>query len=412
MSVIGTQTDGFLIRFQRKIALNAAQWLEYLLNHVDDPNATDNEWANVLKAVQQALAEPMAWQHGLALAVGCWHYVQLRGYWHSWHEQLAMALQISHQMGRVDYEAQLLDQLGEIARLLGDNAKARLHFESALELFRTQADSTGVGRVLTHLSQVLLALGDYDTATQCSQEAVDIFETAQSVSDLALAYNNWGLICTEQGYLDRASEYFERARAGFVSIGNQKGEAKTITNLGEVYRRMGDWDAAAACYHHAMELHQYMGDEFHAASQKMNLSIIFFHHQALTEAVTLSLEAEEVLRRVRHRGFLARTCNNHGIFLTALGRLDEAQLAFDEAVRLHLETGERLYAADALNNCAEVLVTQAKLSDARTYLARALALLDTLPSPPAWIVRDHTALVHRLEAIELEHDGDKLRELG
>jgi Tfp pilus assembly protein PilF len=96
-----------------------------------------------------------------------------------------------------------------------------------------------------------------------------------------------------------------------------------------------------------------------------------------------------VFRQLRHGPFLARTCNNTGIFLAALGRPSEAQVAFDEAARLHLVNGDRLYAADSLNNCAEILIDQGRLAEGADYLAQVHSLLETVLNPPGWVLRDY-----------------------
>jgi tetratricopeptide (TPR) repeat protein len=125
---------------------------------------------------------------------------------------------------------------------------------------------------------------------------------------------------------------------------------------------------------------------------------IYFMRGAMFEKMKRFDKAEAEFRRLRHRPFLARVCHNHGIFLTALGRLAEAQDAFDEAARLHLENGDRQYAAHTFIDCAEILIDQGRLVEARDYLARARDLLDTLPEQPHWVLRDYESQQARLQA--------------
>jgi len=130
----------------------------------------------------------------------------------------------------------------------------------------------------------------------------------------------------------------------------------------------------------------------------MTLSILLYETGRPEEALALSLEAEVVFRRLRHRPFLARVCNNHGIFLAALGRLAEAQDAFDDSARLHLANGDQVYAASSLTNCAEVLIDQDRLIEAQEHLTRAAELLDSLSERPRWVLHDFHTQQARLEA--------------
>ena len=110
------QTDLYLARFRRKIAVNAASWLAYVRQHSGDTAALDREMDNLRKAIQQALAEQEAWESGLALTGEAWRHVEQRGYWLAWRGLLKQALEVSRQAGRPADEAFLLDQMGELAR--------------------------------------------------------------------------------------------------------------------------------------------------------------------------------------------------------------------------------------------------------------------------------------------------------
>jgi tetratricopeptide (TPR) repeat protein len=393
-----TASDELLARFRRKIAANAAAWLDFVQVHGHDSAALDRELANLSKAAQQALAEPVAWDEGLALVGETWAHIELRGLWQDWRALLADGLRVSQEIGRPNHQARLLDQMGEVARLLGDNQRAQEHFEAATTLHRNLADPAGAGRSLAYLSQVQLARNDWDAAGQSCQQAVAMLTGLDRPNELALAHNNWGIVCQEQGRLEEALTHFEQAEAGFHAGGALRGQAKVVLNRGDTYRRQGQWDAAEAAFRRALPLYEACGDRLGMAILQMNLSIVLYQRGQPAEALGLSLEAETALRRLHNRPILARVCNNHGIFLTALGRLADASAAFAEAMRLHLENGDRLYAASALINYAEVLIDQRYWPEARERLAQARGLLDTLTEHPRWVCDDFEVQQARLEA--------------
>lgn len=400
MSANPPEPGDFLARFQRKIARNAAAWQAFLAEQGDDPAALDRELANLTKAAQQALLEPQAWDEGLALVGNAWRYVELHGHWQEWQALLAQGVEVSRQAGRAPFEALLLDQLGEAARLAGDNRAAQGYFEASVACYRALGERGGLGRALSHLSQVQLVLDDWNSATQSCREAAAIFEGLQQPDDLGLAHNNWGLICQEQERLAEALAHFDLAETAFRAAANQRGQAKTLVNRSVVFRLRQELDNAARYLRQAIALYEQIGDPLHSASTQMNLSILLFETGRPAEALALNLEAERVFRRLRHRPFLARICNNHGMFLAALGRLAEAQEAFDESVRLHTENGDRLYAAHALCNCAEVLIDQGAEAAGRWYLEQARSLLDSLPDPPQWLMHEWEIQRSRLEEPE------------
>ena len=89
--------------------------------------------------------------------------------------------------------------------------------------------------------------------------------------------------------------------------------------------------------------------------------------------------------------------NNQGVFLAAQGHSDEALVAYQEAVRLHLATGNHAEAANALTNCAEVFLDQGRMVEAQNALAQARALLQALPDPPPWVVRWYESQAARVK---------------
>ena len=364
-------TVDYQARFRRKIAVNAASWLAFMQQHAHDTAAMDSEMANLRKAIRQALAEPTAWEPGLALTGEAWRHVELRGYWLAWQELLEQAVQVSRQAGRPTDEAYLLDQFGELARILGDNRQALACFDQALARSRELEDRAGIGRVLTHLSQIHIARGDLQSAGACCQEAAGIFETLGDQNELAITHNNWGIVLIEGGAPEEALSHFCLAAAGFEAAANRRGLAKAFGSQGEAYRHLERWDEAINCYWQAIAIDEEIGHEVHAARMRMNVGIVYHEQERHEEALALHVAVEPLFRRLGDRPHLARLYNNMGIFLASLGRSEEFMAAFDSAASLHLEVNDPSLAADTLTNCAEHLLDYERIGEASDYLNRA-----------------------------------------
>ena len=196
-----------LERFRRRIASNAAGWLGFIRQRGSDVAGLELEFANLTKSVSQALLEPLAFVAGLDLVVALWPFVELRGYWLGWERVLQEALVVCRSLDRPAVEAQLLDQLGDLARIVGDSRSALAWQEQSLTINRRLDDPANVGRVLDHLSLQHLALGDHPAAERCSREAVDLFAQTGNQANLAAALNNRGLICQQGGQWELAIQH-------------------------------------------------------------------------------------------------------------------------------------------------------------------------------------------------------------
>ena len=193
--------------------------------------------------------------------------------------------------------------------------------------------------------------------------------------------------------------HFELAATGFERSGNRRGLAKALGSQGEAYRHMIRWDEAMTCYQQAIAIDEEIGHEVQAARTRMNLGILCHEQGRHEEALALHMAVEPLFRRLGDRPHLARVYNNVGVFLAALGRWDEFQAAFDSAVSLHLEADDLPRAAHTLTNSAEHLLDQKLINEASDYLDRAYTLLDTLPSPPDYLLRDWELQSQRLETM-------------
>jgi tetratricopeptide (TPR) repeat protein len=263
-----------LERFRQKIADNATGWLCFIRQHTHDVSTLDVEFANLTKAISQALLEPLAYAAGLDLVVALWPFVELRGRWLGWESVLQEALVVCRDLERAEVEAQLLDQLGELARIVGDSERALLWQEQSLHAYRRLEDQPRVGQILNHLSMQHLALGNYTSAAQCSQEAVETFAQTGERTDLAAALNNLGLIYQQSGQWELANRQHAEAAALFEASGDSRGQAKAIHNQGEVYRHSRRPDEATDCFRRATALLTSIGDEINAARSRVSLSIV------------------------------------------------------------------------------------------------------------------------------------------
>lgn len=396
-----------LERFRRKIAVNAAGWLAFVQTPDLDPVDVEGELANIGKAAQQALAEPTAYEPGLALVQASWRYVEQRGHWLAWQDLLLEALQLSQQHGHRAHEAALLDQLGELGRILGDNDLARARQQASLALYQQSGDKVGMARVLAHLSQIYMTLNDYQAADDCCCRAVGLLGggSREEEVELAVAYNNWGIVCMEMGKLEDALAHLQQAAAKFERQRSLVGQAKIINNQGEVLRRLRRWDEAAQYFAQSVAMARAGGDEASVLRGQLGLSIVLHEQGQTAEALAISQNIEAVYRRRNDRTHLARVVNNEGVFLAALGRFDEALRAYASAIDLHLAAGNLLYAARTRINCAEVLIDLDRLTEAELCLRQVREVFEAGPHPPGWIVREYEVEAARLEARKQAQPG-------
>jgi tetratricopeptide (TPR) repeat protein len=393
------QSQDPLARFRQKIAENARAWLGFVRVERPESTALVREFANMDRAANQALREPNAWREGLLLAVALWPFIESHGYWLAWRGVMDRALTVCRQLGDPEAEVDITDQLGELARNMGDNRAALAWQEQALGLARRLGNQAVVGRVLVHLSQQYLPQGRYEEAKACCEEAISLLAPLGAEGDIAVAHNNWGIVCAEDGQLESALMHVGLAEAMFEGQGNRRGWAKSLHNQAEIYRHQRRWAEAEVLYERSIALAAAAGDEVTAVRSRASLAIILHQLGRHEAALAVHHDTKPFYRRLGDRAGMARVINNEGAFLLALGRRDDAARAYEQAAQLHLEIGNLGDAAISILNRAEIFLDEGNVERAVIRLQQAGKLLEGLPDTPSIPHQFYADLLGRAAAV-------------
>jgi tetratricopeptide (TPR) repeat protein len=117
---------------------------------------------------------------------------------------------------------------------------------------RQLADRSEEAALLNMISQYQGRLGEWQEAEQVALEAVAAAEQANDARLLAEALTRLGTSMMDRKS-DDAAGYYQRALAGFRSVGDRCGEARCHINIGIIHQRAGDVTAAEASYDRALD---------------------------------------------------------------------------------------------------------------------------------------------------------------
>jgi DNA-binding CsgD family transcriptional regulator/tetratricopeptide (TPR) repeat protein len=150
------------------------------------------------------------------------------------------------------------------------------------------------------------------------------------------------------GEFERASHLYEESAALYQELGDQRGEAGALTNLGRIAERLGDYEKAVALHERSLGVSRRLGDRAGVATALANLGIAY------------------------------RKQNN----------LERASDVCRESLQLRHEMGDREGIATSLENLAEVATAQHQSERAVRLWAAAAALRDAIGAPLAPSERD------------------------
>ncbi|MBI2571897.1 MAG: tetratricopeptide repeat protein [Candidatus Schekmanbacteria bacterium] len=201
-------------------------------------------------------------------------------------ENVARALKIVERSESAEEVAKAHDSLGRLALDHGEIAEAREHFSKSLRLRSKASDEVGVAFTLVHLADA------------------DI----------------------QQGLKGDAVQRLEEAIAVFRRVGQQRGEAEALAQLGVLYHRFSArWDLAREALSSAIALRQRMGDGFQAALAQLSLAELEADLGKLEEAEQRLKTVRSVLERVGNPLGMAQCAAAQGRWCTQFGSLVKAR---------------------------------------------------------------------------------------
>ena len=223
------------------------------------------------------------------------------------------------------------NELGAVRRWQGNTHEAAIELTAAVALRHRR----GAAQSRTNLGLALLDQGDVDGAVDQLQRArrqrSPSDRTGQALTELGLG----------SAYLARdepgaARHHLIRAANAFEAIGDRKGYAAALTNLGLAQWWLGERLDAAQAWSAALDCHPGVGDPHGHAVALLNAGAILLAEAAATGSRARVEQARELLResleaRLANGWPTGRTLLHLGDAATALGDSEQARRLWQEA---------------------------------------------------------------------------------
>src|SRR5690554_6693873 len=145
-------------------------------------------------------------------------------------------------------------------------------FEQALALYRSDANDAGMAQALAHIGQAHEKTQNLEEAHRYQNMALAHLNEKDNPVLAAKIYENIGSIHEDRLRLDSALHYFEKALA---TATDNFGRMEIINNLGDVYRKTGDYPAALHHTRQAVTLAKAMNEQYQLASAYRDLAKTF-----------------------------------------------------------------------------------------------------------------------------------------
>ncbi len=287
------------------------------------------------------------------------------------HRFLEHALEIWDQVDDAEQRAgadraEIFARAAENANLIGELARSVALARKAIEL----VDDDPVRLALLHerLGRYLWVTGDAEASLASYHEAVDLMPPEPPSAELARVLAAHGQILMLRGRPRESRRRCEQAIEVARSVGARAEEGHALNTLGVDISSLGDRKTGIAHLREAKRIVEELGWIDEIGRVYVNLSEEIDWDGRTADAVELTLEGAEAMRRLGARSYVVFLETEAAQRLVRLGRLDDA----DRAVRRVLESGAYgLGAAIGGDAEADVALARGDIAAAREALGRA-----------------------------------------
>ncbi|MGQ0648587.1 MAG: diguanylate cyclase, partial [Gemmatimonadaceae bacterium] len=212
-------------------------------------------------------------------------------------------------------------------------AEARQEYERALRRIDPGSGGPTASTVIRWIARTWQAEAQFDHAIECLESAYAVAELEGDERALGHAQNLHAIIWWRQGRLDTARTLYLEARERAVRYGDPLLAAMTAQNLGVIASIRGEPDQA-----------------------------LLYYESALREYRQLEMHRDECI-----------ALNNRGMLQTRLGRWDEAQKSYQNAINLAHRYGYEDIRSQLEVNLASLTVARGDYTAAQIEVTQALA---------------------------------------
>jgi len=192
-----------------------------------------------------------------------------------------------------------------------------------LKKIKSRMDSI-VLSTYVELVNSLFRLGDYSEALKIQQKAMSIAKKNKSIRKQIQLNNAKGLIYSFLGNTKMAIETFNWTLSKTIKIDDMGEQASAYNNLGDAYRKSGDFLTAKKMFQKALEIDEKQENRLGIAYDYANLGLVFENMHNYKSAKTYLNEALEISRSIKNP-------INEVKSLLALGRIAVIQKQFPKA---------------------------------------------------------------------------------
>ncbi|MCA1567017.1 MAG: tetratricopeptide repeat protein [Acidobacteria bacterium] len=296
-----------------------------------------------------------------------------RGHLDEAHTQLQQALDMAKAGGNLSQRINTLLQLSAVATNKNDPAGAQAYASEAVELAQANGMENLVALSLVDLGNTFRGQGKNAEAEKYLQQGLLSAQRSNASRYAAKAFINLGSLNIQQGKTEEGIRLVQQALNFYQSGGYRKEAAQAIAILGRAKRQKGNYEEALKDFHQTLSFAQQAVDLSLAAEMRSEIGNVLLQQDRYMEALQHFDEGYKIYKSLNNELRIGYGLYNRGDALWPLGRYDEAQSMFEQALAIAKKPGRQNKELLAYIHLARanMALSQRNFPEAKTEAAQA-----------------------------------------
>lgn len=293
-------------------------------------------------------------------------------------EQFTLSLPLKRSIGDKAGEATTLNNIGAVHNRLGDNQKALDYYHQALPLIKLGDDRSAEAKLLNNIGKVYADTSENQKALDYYNQSLLISSEIKDLSGEATSLNNIGKVNADLGENQKALDYYNQSLPLIRALRSTLREAVVLNNIGLVYSALGENQKALDYFNQSLPLSKSVGDKEGEAATLGNIGAV--HHTLGEQQKALDYYSQSLLliRAAANKRSEGAILNSIGNVYEDLGEHQKAMECYDQALVLKRTVGNRDGEAGTLNDIGAVYNHLGEKQKALEYFKLALSLYETV----------------------------------
>lgn len=214
----------------------------------------------------------------------------------------------------------------------------------------------------------------YQSSLQTFQEALVIAREIKESQGEGAILSNIGEVYRRLGQYSQALEFYNPALSIFKQLGDKANLAATLNNIGSVYDSLGQYTKSLEFYNQSLVIVKEIGDKASEGKTLNNIGLIYDNLGQYTQALEFYNQALAIHKQIGNKAGEGSTLSNIGGVYRSLGQYSQALEFFNQALSIFKQLGDKSGEGTTLNNIGAVYINQGQYSQALEFLTQALAI--------------------------------------